>query len=291
MITVECKEHVNLEALHDRLKKIKHPYVYKVIKDERHVHITLKHNGELFYNKVAPRLASDFADQVIATEEEGRLLQLIKQRFYFQDTDEQQQILAIAKSIIDGEKTDLPRLSEVQPPREVIVEAFLAFITPEVSFCYESFLMFRLKSYHHCLLQYVEMAIDEYKLEQEYQNFVQNLRELVNRRRTLIETIHVVYDKQFWLYDEYYDAIDNKGMFEKIAPFVKVRMGVEIEPSVLVTLIGIAPKKIILYSDDIDTGMIRTIQNVFQERVVICPENLFKKKVQNANDKKLPLIF
>lgn len=50
-----------------------------------------------------------------------------------------------------------------------------------------------------------------------------------------------------------------------------------IDSSILAPLVSIAPNIIYLYTDDIDDGMIQTIQNVFQERIFLCSQSDFAK--------------
>ncbi|HEX7066136.1 MAG TPA: putative sporulation protein YtxC [Bacillales bacterium] len=266
MITVELNDEQDALMLFDKfVGSDKSGAIYA-----RHSDNCVTVTGEQWQDVIA-FASSVLSDYVMGTREEEMLLELIRSTFYFQDKDEQEQILAVAKSIMQGKKTDLPGLKKISSRREVLIQAFCEFLDTETTFHYESFIRFRLKPYRECLQRYVEMAIDEYKLEQEYQNFVESLRKLLTTRRPLLDTIHLVFQREFAIYDREYQRIDEQNVREHLDPVLGQRWGMDIEPSVLVTLIGIAPRNVFLYTDNVDAGMIQTIQNVFQERVIICP--------------------
>ncbi|HET7627832.1 MAG TPA: putative sporulation protein YtxC [Bacillales bacterium] len=217
-------------------------------------------------------LAVVLTDYVIATKEVDWLRELIENTFYYQDPDEQQQILEIAQSIIQGEKPDLPRLKDLSSRRDILVQTFAEFLEQSPAFHYDSFLLFRLKRYRDCLEQYIEVAIDEYKLEQEYQNFVETFRRLLRGRPFHCREVHLVYENDFALYDECYRRINERALRESFHNILRQGAGVEIEPSVLITLIALSPETIYLYTEQLQAGMVKTIENVFQERLVVRPE-------------------
>lgn len=266
MISILFKDDNDAELLYDQFSVAGEGESLRVNKEDQHVVIDCQGKESEFL-----LISSILTDLVVTVNEEELLLEQISQVFYFDDQDEQEQILSIAKSILQGEKPDLPGLDELSPRRQLVMDAFCGFIADGMTFDYESFIRFRLKSYKQCLQHYVEMAIDEYKLEQDYQSFVENLRTMLDQRNPLLETIHLVFKRQFALYDQRHRRVDETAVHSHLDPVLKYRRGMDMEPSILVTLIGIAPKTLFLYTDDVDTGMIQTIQNVFQERVVICP--------------------
>jgi putative sporulation protein YtxC len=212
---------------------------------------------------------------------EGRWMkEMIIRMFYYTDLEEQKQILSIARSILDGEKRDIPFFDEksgYQSRKQLLEAAFFTFLTESVSFSFESFLQFRLKDYKNFLLEHVGKAIDEYKLEQEYQNFIENLRLYVYEKMPVIDEIHLVHDQTFTFYDEDLKVV-NKDRLERIIDqsLAKVE-DIDLEATVIAPLISIAPRKITMYSNDLDNGVVQTIQNVFLERALVKPKDEFLK--------------
>ena len=60
---------------------------------------------------------------------------------------------------------------------------------------------FRLAKYYERLRSYVEAAIDEYKMEQEYQTFIQSLRDYVMSKEPMLDHVHIVHDGYFVLWE------------------------------------------------------------------------------------------
>lgn len=204
--------------------------------------------------------------------------ELIRNMFYFTDEEEQRQIMSIARAIIDGEKQDIPTVPELSKPlpREKMIELALKdFLTSSVSFSFESFLQFRLKEYRFRLVKYIEAAIDEYKLEQEYQNFVENLRTYVYIKQPLLDTLHIVFEEEFCFYDKNLNELGADQLTYMIDEKLSHIEDIDTESLVIAPLISIAPRVIYLYTDDQDYGLVQTIQNIFLERVEIYPKEAF----------------
>lgn len=259
MIQIEMKNENEAKVLSDRIMGI-----FKVNRNETDLVIVCKNDhGDL------GKIASILAKHLVFEYEEKILLEFISSTFCFQDYDEQVQILALAKSIIHGDLPNLPGLKRISSRNRILFQAFYEYFLSERCLPFESFIRFRLKPYRECLLRYTELAIDEYKLEQEYQSFVETLRRLLKKRRPMIEKIKVEFHKSFRLFDQQGHQIFEDHFKKQLDPFLNANEQLYATPSTLMTLIGIAPNKIDLYTDKMDIGMIQTIQNVFQERVNI----------------------
>lgn len=216
---------------------------------------------------------------IIKVVEVKWMKEMIRNMFYFTDEEEQRQIMSIARSIIDGEKQELP-ISEVnkQFSREKMIESALKeFLTPSISFSFESFLQFRLKDYRFRLIDYIEAAIDEYKLEQEYQNFVENLRRYVYSKDSLMEEIHIIFEDEFYFFDRNYNEISKEQLKYIVDESITQIEDIDTESLVIAPLISIAPKTIYLYTNKIDNGLVQTIQNIFLERVILRANDEFQQ--------------
>jgi putative sporulation protein YtxC len=154
----------------------------------------------------------------------------------------------------------------------------LPFLKDGLSFSIVSFVTFRLKRYIERLHHYVELAIDEYKLEQEYQNFVQMLRDYVSEREAKWSVVHLVHHSpDFLFFDEQLRQVTKQELKQWIDRNLTVNQPMYIDSSVLAPLVSIAPHTIYLYTEHADDGMVQTIQNVFQERIRFCQLSDFAK--------------
>ncbi|MFS0865227.1 putative sporulation protein YtxC [Fredinandcohnia sp. 179-A 10B2 NHS] len=213
---------------------------------------------------------------IIRYKEDQWLLTIIEELFYFTDIEEKKQILEITKMILDGNMPDLPSIQNVTPRKQVIAEALLDFMKVPISFSFESFLKFRLRTYNDSLIQFVETAIDEYKLEQEYQTFIQGLRDFQEKREPLFDQLHILHDEQFFFFNEEFTEIKREELLKYIDRRLILRQPMYIDSSVLAPLVSISPKSIYIYTDDMDSGMVQTILNIFFEKVTIYPKKYFE---------------
>lgn len=115
------------------------------------------------------------------------MLSLIEGTYCFADQDEQQQILQLAHSIIEGEADDLPFEPLKLSRKQSILDELQTICLEEGLFSIRSFQTFRLGQYYKQLRDITEAAIDEYKMEQEYQNFIQTLRDYVTAKQPRIK--------------------------------------------------------------------------------------------------------
>ncbi|TDL82048.1 putative sporulation protein YtxC [Peribacillus frigoritolerans] len=211
---------------------------------------------------------------ILKYKESHLMLSIIKDRFYFQEPEEQQQIIHIAEAIIEGERSEIPKVDQLPLRETPIYEALADFIRPNLSFALPSFIKFRLHRYVERLNKYIEIAIEEYKLEQEYQTFIQSLRDYAMSRETKVNVLHIVHEKELTVYNEQFAKLSQDELMKYIDRSFIHQHPMYIDASLLAPLVSIAPNKIHLYTDSPDLGMVRTIQNIFLERVNIYPRKM-----------------
>ncbi len=217
-------------------------------------------------------------EYIIKNKEDNWILDLIEDLFYFNDYEEKKQILEITKALMDGNNPDIPEVQDVVPREQLIAEALHKFLNVPISFSFESFIKFRMRLYNEALLEIVEAAIDEYKLEQEYQTFIQGLREFREKREPKLDQLHILHDEQFYFYNDTFTEIKRDDLFKFIDRKLILHQPMYIDSAVLAPLVSIAPKSISIYTDQIDNGMIQTIHNIFLENVTIYTKKSFENR-------------
>lgn len=229
--------------------------------------LNYEHQHINFYDSFHPLLASILTEYVISTKEEVWLLDIIETMFYFTDEEEQQQILTIARSILEGDRDDLPQLNQFFNRREYIYEAFANHLEEETIFYYEPFLTFRLREYGEILIDCVELAIDEYMLEQEYQNMIEDYRHYVKQERPKIDLVYVVHEEKFTFYDEHFRQMTKDELLLVLKDELVFEQDIDISDMVISPLVSMIPKRVHVFSDEPDHGVILSIQAIFQERM------------------------
>lgn len=206
---------------------------------------------------------------IIGYKEQHLIINMLKELYYFSEEEEQQQILHITQAIIEGEREEIPNVHKLTPREHVVRDALEEFLRPDLYFTYSSFQKFRLHKYFHSLREYVEIAIEEYKMEQEYQNFIHSLREYLCGNESKIPVIHIVFDQEYAIYNENKCMIPEADLKKLIDKEFVTQHPMYIDTKLLAPLVSMVPLKISLYANDFLDGMIQTIQNIFEERVTI----------------------
>ncbi|WP_017756074.1 putative sporulation protein YtxC [Calidifontibacillus oryziterrae] len=291
MVTIQFREKKDAILFFHQLQEFDHPnindiQVHIIYEPEVLVKIDFRKSIKSLISSI---LIPVLIQYIIKIVEVNWMKEMIRNMFYFTDEEEQRQIMSIARSIIDGERQDVPAVIGVNKEltRNQMIESSLKdFLTSSVSFSFESFLQFRLKEYRYRLLKYIEAAIDEYKLEQEYQNFIENLRTYLYNKEPLMDTIHLVYDGTFCFFDKNKNELCSEQLTHIIDEQLLKIEDIDVDSEVLAPLISIAPRKVFIYTDHLDHGFIQTIQNVFLERVAILAKQAFlhpKRTISKSN--------
>lgn len=203
---------------------------------------------------------------------------ILQDQFYYEDEHEQEQILEIITSIVDGNRRELLSFVDMNELNNLVESAINELFSERLSFSFDSFLRFRLRSITALLERIVEVAIDEYKLEQEYQIFVHTLRDFLTGRSSIKKVIHLIVSDSITFFDEQFFELKRKDILQMIDRKLLSNHPVYIDSVTIAPLLSIAPKKIYLYTDEPEQPLVRTICNLFEERVVVAAMNLFHER-------------
>ncbi|MBY6035233.1 hypothetical protein KUV80_01115 [Fictibacillus nanhaiensis] len=202
------------------------------------------------------------------------LKEMIEHAFFYDDAAEQKEIFLITKSIISGELEGIPEVKNLTDLNELIRSQW-ASILHETTECieFEAFLKFRMKEYVATLLKVVECAIDEYKLELEYQMFVDQLRNCLTKQKSFIKNhVIVIFDcEDVVIFDEHQNPLSTSQLKQLHEKALKLTNVVNLDERLLGPLIGLAPGSAKIYSYDMDHPLLQTVKNIFQEHVSIAP--------------------
>jgi putative sporulation protein YtxC len=250
---------------------------------------TIKVNVGLLDDHFKGMVTDVFYEFIVKTKSDDWLRQIISEQFYFEDIDEQQHILEIIYSIIDGENTELAELIDDQIEKFVVKDAVSDLLQDSnIAFSFDAFVKFRLRGYVEKLMKYVEIAIDEYKMEQEYQVFIQTLREFLYSRQEKVHQLHLVYDEEPIFFNEDFEEIKKADISRMIDRKLLSNHPVYVDSVTIAPLLSIAPKQIYLYTSNSEEPLIRTIKNIFEERVIVKPIHLFEdlrnSKLKTVNE-------
>jgi len=230
---------------------------------EPHMKSLLEHVKKVFYQFIVKYKQDDWFRRIMA------------EYYYYQDEEEQQQILEIIHSILEGNRIELASfVSEIEIEKNML-NAISQIFQENIAFSFDSFVKFRMRPLFDQMAKYVEISIDEYKMEQDYQIFVQTLREFLKGRTAKQNQIHVLMDDGILFFDEDFFEIKRSNLSRMIDRKLLFNHPVYVDSVTIAPLLSIAPTIIYLYTDDVEQPLVRTIRNIFEERLVISPITSF----------------
>ena len=212
------------------------------------------------------------------------LLKIVSDKFFYTEKDECHEIVDIALTIMNENESPYEDFwNELQLK---IYYGLVHIFERDVSFSFPSFLAFRMRGVMDRLIEFVGDAIDEYKMEQEYQSFVYALRNYMLSITPKVKQLHVLHQYYFHFYTEKFTKIDRVKLRKYIDRNLHKNYPMYIDSSVLAPLVSIAPNHLFIYSDEDNHPLILTIQRIFEERVKVLPHKMFKTNQLLATVKK-----
>lgn len=214
-----------------------------------------------------------------------------ERKVFYDEEEERNQILHMADCILNGKRKGVTYDLTRNMVESQIMSSLKGWLGDPLSFCFSSYIRFRLQKYREAVHRLAEVAIDEYKLEQEYQMFVEVLRQQVNSRKPRLSCLHLVFDDSFIFYNEKGVRLKQEKLVRYIDEELLTQKDVHIDTNVIAPLLSIAPGMIYLYTKEQDHNMIVTLQNVFQERVQLYALHEFEQNVKKFKNKGNALDF
>lgn len=203
------------------------------------------------------------------------LLKMVREKFLFSDMEECTQIVDLALTMMqeDNEKNNaFWNNLELR-----ILHGLVSIFERRISFSLPSFLTFRMKGVLDSLLIFVEAAIDEYKMEQEYQSFIHTLRGYMLSIPAKMEHLHLFHEHHFQFYNASFAEMKRDEIKRCIDRKLFSDYPMYIDSQVLAPLISIAPRHLWVYSEEEEAPLIQTIIRIFEERVSILSHECFSK--------------
>lgn len=231
--------------------------------EDRYIVKILENKINLEYVKTA------FYEFIVKIKTDDWFRTILQEHYFYEDLEEQQHILEIIYSVLEGQREDLAVLIRENEEAPNIKDAVEEIFQDHVSFSFDSFIKFRLRPYLKMLESYVEISIDEYKMEQEYQMFIQTLRDFLAGREPKMDSLHLLFDEEITFYDESFAEIKRGELMKMIDRKLLFNHPVYVDSASIAPLLSIAPKNILLYTKNAEEPLVRTIKNIFEERVVI----------------------
>ena len=154
---------------------------------------------------------------------------------------------------------------------EIIEKAVFSYLQEYKSMILNGFINFRLKEYFSYLDNVIDMAVNQFIIEKEYNEFINLLRIYVDSKKTECNLLHLIYiNGESILLD------NNKNIVSISDNIFNAKYLSDISFSsndfALNTLLTLLPAKIEIHLIGEEDEFINTIKLIFENRVFICRE-------------------
>lgn len=198
------------------------------------------------------------------------LKRIIQEEYYYSNRDEIERIYELSNLLYQEGPID--RLSD---PHHLLYLLFYKNIQDHTIIHFDSLVKFRLGTYRNLLIDYVGLAIDEYKHEEDYQAFIDMLRKYIEKKDSMYPEIHVLQGENFTFFLPDGKEISTLELRKLIHEEPLYITGLGVEELNLSPLIAMNPNHIFIYGDNPTESKTVTVINVFQERVIFEKDHRF----------------
>lgn len=223
---------------------------------------------DAFYDIVSNVLSS----LIVNLYEENLLKRIISNNYFYFTDIEQRKILDICKDYLYcGD------LNEVSLRKDSLKISFIEYFANNKSVVLDGFINFRIKDYIKIIDYIVDLAVNKFVIDREYNEFVNLLKCYINSKESKTTIVHLIYQNQeAVLLDELKNiiSIDNTALNSKYLSDITFSSN----DYALNTLLTLLPERIYIHViDNIQDEFINTIKLIFDNRVYICNDcNLCK---------------
>lgn len=211
---------------------------------------------------------------------------IIGDYYYYTNPIEKERIQELTQWICSGEDEDSLKIRKNRDPSDFIHSLFVANIKNSNVIHFDSLVKFCLNPFKDRLIHYVGLAIDEYKREEEHQEFVNVLRDYMTKKRPTIPLIYLLQEDPFIFFDENGRRFSNRELRKQMQSEALYIFGLDENELNLAPLIAMAPEKIKIYGADPAEPKTLTIINIFQEKVVFEDIRYFPFPYKNIKELK-----
>lgn len=222
---------------------------------------------DALYKKVADVLA----DWIILEEEERLIRTLVAKDFDYKEENDIRSILNYCRHMMEMESAENGLEPTALRRKYKIAEAANEYLQENTELNLDGFMRFRLDAYREELHELAEYAIDEFLMDQQYQEFISLLKYFVYIQEAKIPFAHLIHKggNEFVLLNDQMEPIDTSGNDATLTVEMLER-DINFEDVIVSTLIAVSPQQIFIHTRDPEVQVIQTISQIFENRVQLC---------------------
>ncbi len=216
-------------------------------------------------------VANAVADLIVNRWEAAFLRRLIRANYGYFGPEEQERIQERALRLLRAEGEGLSPLLERVRRKGRVLARLSEYLEKHSELVVEGFLTFRLKDYVEEMEEAVDLAVEDFLLEREHQEFVGLLRSFVAAQKPRLPRVNLVFGEgTFRVLDG-----DGRAVGEPHLEAVGLTAAAgpaDDEERVISALLALVPEVLTVHGAARGPAtVLDTVRQVFQERVVVCP--------------------
>lgn len=224
--------------------------------------------GKLIFHKVSQAVA-----EFVLTELEPEIMRrLIRASYPDYDQHEVQTIVQYCRDLIDQCGPEQENVDSRSRRKQKLAASIEGYLLKETILNIHGFILFRVPSYKEELREVVEYAVEEFVMDRQYQEFISLLQYFVYVQDTKVAEVHIIHKdaNDFIVLNEQLQPVESKRSGGIVVEMLDKDMNYE--DMIISTLITISPQKVFIHTRKKNTQVIKTIQQIFESRTVICED-------------------
>lgn len=212
------------------------------------------------YNASHQNFAINLSNLIIDLYELKIIKKIIKRNYFYFDELEQVQISNISSSIVDENS---------QSKKDLVYLSINEYIQDNTSMILDGFIRFRLKDYIEVLEYLVDLSVNNFIINREYDKFITLLCDYINSEPSKIDIVHLIYiDKEAILLDKYKNPIpiDENILDAKYLSDISFSNN----DYVLNTLLNLLPNKLYVHVQGKEDEFLTTLKRIFNNKIILC---------------------
>lgn len=201
-----------------------------------------------------------FSKYIVHVIQKEWLTATLAHTFYYEDECEIAAILQIASDLCNHQRKELHTFVRLDEKDALLNQAVDELMKYDGFLVFESFVRFRLRAYFEQIQKILEISIDEYKLEQQYQDDIHFLQNELAKNQSKLKKVYVLLNNEAMFYDADFLPISSDVACQ-------INPSILIDQTIIAPLLSMAPDQIIVLTSNRERPIIFTLTKIFEERL------------------------
>ena len=222
-------------------------------------------------NTALVKISDIITEFIISNYESTIIRKLVFSDYTYFSNSEKEIIINKAADLLNSENNDLVKILVSLKRRFLIKQCILKFLSENSYLHLAGFIQFRLTEYKKLLSEIIEKVINDFKIQNEYNEFIAMLKFFVDTQKNKAPRLHIIFEKngEYTILNEYNKNITTDCFKDFLNDTENHNLNNE--DLLISSLITLAPKKIIIHltSENYNKKILSTIEQIFTNKVVI----------------------